>query len=161
MVQEFADAIFAPGLTAGQLLAPVKTPFGWHVVQIMSYPTDEEWMTILRNRIESGELTFADAARDNSDTTESADGGSLGWIGRGQLAQAREDAIFAAPIGKPSQTLVVDGEGIYMFLVSKEETREPDAEQKAALETSAFSIWYSKEKANAVIERDSQITGGI
>lgn len=161
MVQEFADAIFAPGLTAGQLLAPVKTAFGWHVIQIMSYPTDEEWMTILRNRIESGELTFADAARDNSDLVEAADGGSIGWIGKGQLPQVREDAIFAAPIGKPSPTLVVDGEGIYMFLVAKEETRAPDAEQKAALETSAFSIWYSKEKANAVIERDSQITGGI
>jgi parvulin-like peptidyl-prolyl isomerase len=161
MVQEFADAIFAPGLTAGQLLAPVKTAFGWHVIQIMSYPTDEEWMTILRNRIESGELTFADAARDNSDLAEAADGGSIGWIGRGQLPQVREDAIFAAPIGKPSPTLVVDGEGIYMFLVTKEETREPDAEQKAALQTSAFSIWYSKEKANAVIERDSQITGGV
>ena len=161
MVQEFADAIFAPGLTAGQVLAPVKTAYGWHVIQIMSYPTDEEWMTILRNRIESGELTFAEAARDNSDLIEAADGGYLGWIGRGQLPQEREDAIFAAPIGKPSQTLVVDGEGIYMFLVSKEETREPNAEQKATLKTSAFSIWYSKEKANAVIERDSQITGGI
>jgi parvulin-like peptidyl-prolyl isomerase len=161
MVQEFADAIFAPGLTAGQLLAPVKTAYGWHVIQIMSYPTDEEWMTILRNRIESGELTFADAARDNSDLAEAADGGYIGWVGKGQLPQVREDAIFAAPIGKPSPTLVVDGEGIYMFLVAKEEVREPDAEQKATLRTSAFSIWYSKEKANAVIERDSQITGGV
>jgi parvulin-like peptidyl-prolyl isomerase len=161
MVQEFADAIFAPGLIAGQLLAPVKTAYGWHVIQIMSYPTDEEWMTILRNRIESGELTFAEAARDNSDLVEAADGGYIGWIGRGQLPQEREDAIFAAPIGKPSPTLVVDGEGIYMFLVTKEETREPDAEQKATLEVSAFSLWYSKEKAKAVIERDSQIAGGL
>ncbi len=34
-------------------------------------------------------------------------------------------------------------------------------EQKARLKVSAFSIWYSKEKATAVIERDSQIAGGI
>jgi parvulin-like peptidyl-prolyl isomerase len=161
MVQEFADAIFAPGLTAGQLLTPAKTAYGWHVIQIMSYPTDQEWMTILRNRIESGELTFADAARDNSDLVEAADGGYLGWIGKGQLPEDRENAIFAAPIGKPSPTLIVDGEGIYMFLVAREETREPDAEQKATLKVSAFSIWYSKEKAKAVIERDSQIAGGI
>lgn len=161
MVQEFADAIFAPGLTAGQLLAPVKTDFGWHVIQIMSYPTDEEWMTILRNRIESGELTFADAARDNSDLANAADGGYLGWVGRGQLPEDQENAIFAAPIGKPSATLVVDGDGISMYLVAKEETREPDADQKATLKVSAFSIWYAKEKASAVIERDSQIAGGI
>ena len=32
--------------------------------------------------------------------------------------------------------------------MNKEETRAPDAEQKAALEDSAFAIWYSKQKAD-------------
>ena len=45
-------------------------------------------------------------------------------------------------------------EGIYLFLVSKEETREPDAEQRPALEGSAFSLWYSQQKAGFDISRD-------
>jgi parvulin-like peptidyl-prolyl isomerase len=161
MVQEFADAIFAPGLKAGQLLAPVKTQYGWHLVQILSYPTDAEWMATLKGRIEAGEMTFADAARDNSYLADAVDGGDIGWVGRGQLPEVKENAIFAAPIGKPSEPLVVGGEGIYLFLVAKEETRAPDAEQRVTLEDSAFSLWYSKQKAAADITRDDQITSGL
>ena len=112
----------------------------------MHGPTDLEWAAKLTDDINGGTLKFADAARDNSDNAEAAQGGDIGWIGKGQLTQEKEDAIFAAPIGKVSEPLVVDGEGLYLYLVSDEQTREPDAEQKAALESSAFSIWYSKQK---------------
>ena len=47
-----------------------------------------------------------------------------------------------------------DGDGIYLYLVDREETREPDAEQKAALESSAFARWYSEQKAGADITRE-------
>ena len=91
------------------------------------------------------------------DHAEAEQGGDIGWVGKGQLSQEKEDAIFAAPIGKVSEPLVIEGEGLYMYLVSDEETREPDAEQKAALESSAFSIWYSKQKADFDISRDPAI----
>jgi parvulin-like peptidyl-prolyl isomerase len=154
LAEEFANAIFAPGLADGQLLAPVKTQFGWHVIQVMHHPTDLEWAATLRAQIDDGTLSFADAARDNSDLAEAAEGGRMGWIGKGQLDEEREAAIFAAPIGEVSDALVVDGDGIYLYLVEQEETREPDAEQRAALENSAFSIWYSKQKAEAKITRE-------
>ncbi len=161
MVQAFADAIFQPDLQPGQLLEPVRTEYGWHVIQIMHYPTDQEWVAGLKSRIEAGELTFAEAARDNSDLAEAADGGDIGWVGKGQLDETREQAIFAAPIGEVSDPLEVPGEGIYLFFVRSEEVREPDAAQKAALETTAFSTWYAKQKAAAEITRDAQITGGV
>jgi parvulin-like peptidyl-prolyl isomerase len=156
--QAFADAIFAPGLQPGQLLEPVKSGFGWHVIQVMHGPTDLEWAASLTEDINAGTLKFADAARDNSDNAEAAQGGDIGWIGKGQLTQEKEDAIFAAPIGKVSEPLVVDGEGLYLYLVSDEQTREPDAEQKAALESSAFSIWYSKQKDGFDVTRDPAIS---
>lgn len=156
----FADAIFRPGLTEGQLLDPVKSAFGWHVIQVMHFPTDLEWANGLKTRIDGGSLSFADAARDNSDKAEAAEGGELGWIARGQLTQEQENAIFAAPIGKVSEPLVVEGEGVYLYLVAKEETREPDAEQREVLGTSAFPIWYSRQKEEFDISRDPGIAGG-
>jgi hypothetical protein len=159
LAQGFADAIFKPGLQPGQLLDPVKTEFGWHVIQVMHGPTDAEWADRLAADIDAGTLPFADAARDNSDNAEAAEGGAIGWIGKGQVDEAKEAAIFAAPVGEVSEPYVVPEEGIYLFLVSREETREPDDEQRAALEGSAFPLWYSQQKAGFDISRDDAITG--
>jgi hypothetical protein len=73
--------------------------------------------------------------------------------------EAKEAAIFAAPVGEVSEPYVVPDEGIYLFLVNREETREPDDEQRAALEGSAFPLWYSEQKARFDISRDDAITG--
>ena len=54
-VQGFKDAILKPGLKDGEVLAPFKTEFGWHVVQIMYHPPDSAEMENLRNRIAGGE----------------------------------------------------------------------------------------------------------
>ncbi len=153
----FAAAIHQPGLQPGQLLEPVKSAFGWHVIQIKHCPTDVEWANTLKEQIEGGKLTFADAARDNSDKADAVKGGDIGWVGQGQLDPKLEDAIFAAPVGKVSDPLKIDGDGVYLFLVSDEQTREPDAEQKAALEASAFSTWYSTQKKAFDITRDPAI----
>ncbi len=155
----FAAAIFAPGLQPGQLLPPVKSEFGWHVIQVMHYPTDLEWANHLKQQIDAGTLSFADAARDNSEKAEAAQGGDIGWVGKFQLTPAIQDAIFAAPVGKISDPLNIDGDGVYLFFVSQEETRSPDAAQKASLESSAFSTWYSQQKAGYDITRDPSITG--
>jgi parvulin-like peptidyl-prolyl isomerase len=152
---DFMAAIEAPGLQPGQLLAPVKSAFGWHVIQIMHGPTDQQWADKLKADIDAGKLTFADAARDNSDTYDPATGGSIGWVAKGQLKKALEDAIFAAPIGKVSDPLKVDGDGTYLFLVNQEQTREPDADQKQTLTNTVFSDWYTTEKAKYTVTRDA------
>ncbi len=153
----FAAAIFAPGLQPGQLLPPVRSVFGWHVIQVMHGPTDLEWATKLKAEAEAG-ADFGALARDNSDKVEAEKGGDIGWIGKGQLQQELEDAIFATKVGGISDPVQIAGDGTYLFKVNKEETRAPDAEQKQSLETSAFSTWYSKQKAGFDITRDPAIT---
>ena len=157
LLPEFHDAIFKPGLTPGQLLEPVKTAAGWHVIQIEHFPTDIEWANTLKQSIDAGTLTFADARRDNTDTATSTTGNEQ-WIVKGQLPPEIEAAVFAAPIGKVSNPLSVDGDGVYLFLVSQEQNRAPDAAQKAGLESSAFPTWYSAQKGAYTIERDPAIT---
>ena len=157
----FAEAIFKGGYTPGQLLEPVRSAFGWHVIQVMHYPTDAQWASKLSADIAAGTLPFADAARDNSDKAEAAEGGDIGWVGRGQLPSEIEQAIFAAPVGKVSDPLVIAADGMYLFLVSAEETREPDAEQRASLEASAFPTWYSEQKAGYEITRNLDTTDSL
>ena len=59
LLQAFADAIFAPGLQPGQLLPPVKTEAGWHVIQILHFAPDVEWAAKLKADIEAGTISFA------------------------------------------------------------------------------------------------------
>lgn len=154
----FAEAIFKPGLLPGQLLEPVKSSFGWHVIQVMHYPTDVEWANQLKAKIDAGELTFADAARDNSEGVEAADGGERGWLGQGQLQQDEADRIFAVPLGKVSDPVKVEGDGVYLYLVSEEAVRTPDEAQTVEIESTAFPIWYSEQKAGYEVSRDPSIT---
>lgn len=155
--EAFAAAVFKPGLQPGQLLEPVKSAFGWHVIQIMHFPTDVEWAKKLKAEAEAGQ-DFGALARDNSDKADAAHGGDIGWVAKGQLDKQLEDAIFATKVGGISDPVKVEGDGVYLFKVNKEETRAPDASQKATLESSVFSKWYSEQKAAFTITRDASLT---
>ena len=61
-----------PGLKAGELLAPVKSAFGWHVVQVMYHPTDLDQMNALKTEADGG-ADFATLARDNSEAPTAGD----------------------------------------------------------------------------------------
>ena len=155
--QAFADAIFKPGLKAGDLLEPVKSQFGWHVIQVMYFPPDIDQASKLKSEIDGG-ADFAQLARDFSDGDQAAEGGDLGWVAKYQFAREQEDAIFGAPVGKVTDPIVVDGEGIHLFLVTKEETRTPEGDQKDALEGEAFPNWYAAKKATFDIKRELDFT---
>ena len=162
LLPEFADAIFQPNLKPGEILPPVKTDAGWHVIQILHFPTDLQWAQHLKEQIDAGTLTFADAARDNSEDAQATNGGTIGWVSQMEMElQGKPEvakAVFAAPIGSVSDPLKVDGDGVYLFLVTKEETRGPDPAQEATLKSSAFSSWYTQQKANYEITRDPSLS---
>ncbi|HQQ56887.1 MAG TPA: peptidylprolyl isomerase, partial [Mesotoga sp.] len=62
--------------------------------------SDEATATGLKNRINAGEITFAEAALQYSiDSGTAANGGQLGTIQRGQTVAEFEEAILTAPIG--------------------------------------------------------------
>ena len=154
---EFLKAILAQGVKPGDLLPPVKSAFGWHVIQVMNKPPDTDAMAALKTKADGGD-DFAVLARDNSDGTTSGTGGDIGWIAKGQLDDKLTAAIFAAPIGKTSDVVSVDGDGVYLFKVAAEETRTPEGRQLDALTSTAFSKWYDAKKSAATITRDPGIS---
>jgi parvulin-like peptidyl-prolyl isomerase len=149
---DFAFAIFKPGLEPGQLLDPVKSSFGWHIIQIMYFPPDLDQAKKLKTQLDGG-ADFERLARDYSEADTAADGGEFGWVARGQLAEGYETAIFAAPVGSITDPAVVEGDGIRIFRILEEATRAPEGEQLDTLRRTAFSKWYGQEKEAVTIER--------
>lgn len=54
----------------------------------------------IRGQIDSGDLSFEEAARRHSQDGSASRGGDLGWFGRGQMVDTFEEAAFAANIGE-------------------------------------------------------------
>jgi parvulin-like peptidyl-prolyl isomerase len=166
LTQAFADAIFAKGLQPGQLLAPVKTEFGYHIIQIMHGPTDLAWANTLVTQATSLDV-FKNLARDNSDGTatdatkgDPAKGGDMGWVGQHtyQVSDQIAAAIFAAPVGKVSTVLNIDGDGVYLFWAAEEQTKAPDGTQADSIKSNAFSSWYTPEREKYTIWQDPTLS---
>ena len=136
----FADAIFAPGLQPGQLLAPVKSAFGWHVIEFVSTDDPVARSQQLITEASKPGADFAALAADNSIATSAVDGGDLGWIARYQLDVAQEDAIFATQANGVSPA--ISSGGLRFFKVAEIESRVPDEAQAQDLRDNAFSNWY-------------------
>ena len=149
----FAAAILADGLQPGQILAPFKSAFGWHVVQVMYRPPDSDEMAKLKSQAASG-AKFEDLVRDFSEGPKSGSGGSLGWVAKGQLDDRLTAAIMAAPLNGLSEIVTIRDDGLYLFKVSTEKTAAPDAEQLATIKSSAFNHWYAGQKDAVKITRD-------
>ena len=153
----FGDAIFADGLEPGQLLEPVKTQFGWHVILFEDRrPDATSRIEEAKRRADAGE-DFATIAREVSEGPEAEDGGELGWIAKTQLDETLETAIFATPVGETTDSVEVPGDGFYLFKIWDEEERLPEGEQADTLRQTAFSNWYSEEKSAATIERATDL----
>ena len=137
----------------GTILAPVKGQDAWFIIQIMRRSTDgeETWLNDLKGKAVD-DATFKQLARDNSEGEGAKDGGDIGWITRGQLADAQDKAIFETAIGANSEVVEVSGDALYLFRILAEETREPTDEQVDIIKTSGFSYWYTREKEKANID---------
>ena len=158
--QAFADAILKDGLNPGELLPPVKSAFGWHVIQVMYRPPDVDQMKKLRDQAIAG-TDFSQLARDNSEGPEAGKGGDLGFVAQGQLDARLSRAIFATPIGQVSEVVDVPNVGTFLFKVLAEETKTPDATQLQLLQQRAFTNWYGEKKDAVTVTRNLLVDSGI
>ena len=143
-VPEFKTAVAA--LSVGEISQPVKTQFGYHIIQITgsrTTPGDQagQLVTTLRQHPDQ----FVQLAREQSeDTSTAAKGGDLGWVIRYQFEKARSDAIFALTkpdqISDPVQTTT----GYYIFkLVDSSPLRWVPAKQLDSVRQTGFDRWLT------------------
>lgn len=156
--EAFKAAILKEGLKPGDLLEPVKTSVGWHVIQKMYGPTDSQQMEALKVKADAG-ADFSVLARDYSEAPDASRGGDIGWLATGQFDELATAAIFGAEVGKTSAVVSVPDDGLYLFKVSDEQTRTPAGRQLDSIKAKAFSDWYTAKKDAATIVRDQSIVG--
>lgn len=154
-VESFSKPILDAKPTDGQLLPPIKTEFGYHVVQVISHAPD---LAKIKQRIDGG-ADFATVARELSEGPEADRGGELGWIAKGQLDDQLSTAIFGAQVGKTSEVVTIKDDGQYLFRISAEEERTPEGRQLDDIRSRVFGDWYQPKKDALTITRDPAITG--
>lgn len=149
----FKAAILAGGLIPGQLLEPVKTTFGWHVIQFMrlSGQGEDAFLESLKAQA-ADEAAFRQLAKDNSEGEAAEDGGDIGWVAMGELEDQLDRAVFDTAVGALSVVVAISGDGAYLFRILGEETRTPTEEQLEIFEENGFSYWYTRQKEAADIE---------
>jgi parvulin-like peptidyl-prolyl isomerase len=157
-VESFSKPILDAKPIDGRLLAPIKTEFGYHVVQVMNHAPD---LAAIKAKIDSGQADFAETARAVSNGPEASRGGALGWVATGQLAKEKTDAIFATPIGGTSAVVTIPDDGQYLFLVRDEEERAAEGRQLDAIRSRLFADWYQPNKDAVTVERDESIVAGL
>ena len=163
-VPEFSAAIFADGLKAGDLLAPVRSSFGWHVIMYEARrPPASEWITQLAEQVRAPGADFAALAKANSDDPEAAaNGGEIGWVTRYQLEPQLNKAVFDAAIGSVTEPIDVAGAAdgdpgrYYLLKIWEEQTRKPDADKVAELRETVFQSWFQERKETVNVYRDPQ-----
>ncbi len=79
------------------------------------------------DQINQGQISFEDAAKQYSQDTTAAQGGDLGYFGRGEMVTAFEDAAFALEPGQVSE-LVRTQYGYHIIKVEDQKTE--DGEEK-------------------------------
>ncbi len=150
----FLAAIFKDGVKPGDLLAPFKSSFGWHVVQIMYAPPDIDEMNKLKTQAAAPGTDFGQLVRDFSDGPKAGLGGDIGFVHQGQLDDRLTAKILATPVGSFTDIIDLPSDGLYLFKVTAEKTAAPDAAQLKTIKANAFSNWYAGKKAAVTITRD-------
>jgi parvulin-like peptidyl-prolyl isomerase len=162
MVEEFATPLFDnTDLKPGDIVGPVKSAFGWHVILFQSrIPSANDRLTATKDALAAAGADFATVARDHSDGDEALQGGELGWRTISQLPADVGTKVAATDVGVTTDPIQVDT-GFYIEKVEEKAKRAPDGQQAAALAANAFSTWYADQKdqatKNKVIVLDSTI----
>jgi parvulin-like peptidyl-prolyl isomerase len=153
-------AVFASGLTPGQILDPIlEASQGYVVVQFEGRrPAPDQRIADAQLEIASG-ADFATVAAQQSEAANAADGAVLGWVSPYMLSQDEQDAIFATPIGGVS-TMVTDN-GYHIYKVLEEKTRVQDPAEQLRLKDIVFARWLSDLQSSALIWTNDTIVSAL
>lgn len=157
-VEGFANAV--KELDVGQISEPVKSEFGYHIIEITDRRVNAmELAERLVENLRDDPESFYQTARDYSeDPVTAKNGGDLGWVLPYQYDQQQEDAIFGlTDVGEISDPLITDS-GIYIYkLTGTSPSRWVNPTDRDKVTGSGFSRWVKELQDQAGVWIDPQV----
>jgi parvulin-like peptidyl-prolyl isomerase len=151
-VPEFADALAE--LELMEVSEPVRSPFGYHVIQRTGERTSPlDLAAELVDQLRDDPDAFGELAERLSDDRATAqDGGELGWVAPYELDEAREEAIFALrEVDEISDPVDLGADGLMIFkLLEIDEGREVDEARLDQIRETGFERWLDEEVRSGV-----------
>jgi parvulin-like peptidyl-prolyl isomerase len=151
-VEPFTEALAS--LEIGEISEPVRTDFGWHVIQKTGErESPQEQAADLVEQLRADPDAFADIASMVSENPESArEGGEVGWVAPYQLDETREEAVFAlTDVGEVSDPVDDPTIGLTIYqLLETSESREIEEDRLTEIRTTGFERWMDDEVRNGV-----------
>ncbi len=157
MVPAFSAPLFTGTHTPDEIIGPVKTQYGYHVIlYVASRPAPQQRVAQIQKELAAPGASFSAIAKANSDATDAASGGDMGWVAPLQLDQSIENVLFSLKPGQVSAPQT-RSDGIYLYEISEKASRPIDSSQLTTLQGAAFTNWYSAQKAKANIWESPEI----
>ena len=146
-VEEFAEAL--DGLEVGEISEPVRTDFGWHIIQKTGERESPEAQAAqLVETLREQPGAFGPTAQAVSEDYETApEGGEVGWVARWQLERMLEDTVFAlTETGEISEPVTDSAGAIHIYaLLETSESEEIEEDRLEQIRTTGVDRWLEEE----------------
>jgi parvulin-like peptidyl-prolyl isomerase len=144
-----AFAATLASLEVGEVSDPVRTEFGYHVIQKTGErDSPQQQAADLLDELRADPDTFAATATQVSEDYETAEeGGELGWVAPYQLDEAQEEAVFGlTEAGEISDPVDEGADGITIYqLLESSDSREIEADRLDDIRSQGFDRWLDEE----------------
>ncbi len=143
MVEEFTEAIWSNiDPQDGDILGPVRTEFGWHVIQFHEFRSSfDVRVSEVEQALAADGADFETVAAELSDDPAAADGPVSEWSVLEQLDEGLALELAAMEVGDVTGA-IDEGDGAYFYQLQAQEVRPLEDEDAALVAANAFFDWY-------------------
>ena len=144
-----AFAATLSSLDVGDVSDPVRTEFGYHVIEKTGErDSPQQQAADLVEELRDDPDSFAATAEQVSEDYDTAqEGGELGWVAPYQLDELQEDAVFGlTEVDEISDPVDAGADGITIYkLLESSDSREIEDERLDEIRSSGFDRWLDEE----------------
>jgi parvulin-like peptidyl-prolyl isomerase len=159
----FDEAVWADGLQPGQILPPVETEYGWHVIRFDGRKPSQltqlgDLATALAADPANFEFTAQQAVMDIPGLTYK----HQGWVARYALNATVAPIVWSVAAGAVSGVQTASGgqnapDSDFIIYVAAVESRPFTPAQRSAIAGNGFSVWLDQYRSVAKISIDGNV----